>query len=523
MSHETENPLIIDVVGQVESSDPSESHSSKKAEKNTAKKGFFRKTASTATAQAATPEDVNAAKRAACEASVPRVDGPSPHPADAVGDVRPQQDRPPVERSNGRPQQTPPPCEQPTAAESVPQPQPVIAQPFPPQGYQVPAATAPRRSAAIYVFGILAILVMVFVVAAAGFYVLLHSQGRTELPATGRTTEVDEAASPMISSTFDQASKVSLRATVQDWNEETSTPLIVYIKRVDEGSSTMSRSSSSRSSSSAVESETSSLEVSDEVSERYFAFAPNKNASVSLPSGRYTFSFISPLNADGSLYDVPDMVDMVVGDGGTAVLPIDLVRIAADQVSDEQSSHALAQLKTAWETNDPSFDNEAFKKAVEAALGTWFSDKDTTVEEPATDLTAEQQASLDAQAASQDAQNDERGSGASTDQATSTEHSHDWVAQHEQRWEPSVVPVIDTPAWESPVYANFKCQEGILFQTLDECLAHVRERGNESYASSNEIIRIDYHPAIVHYEERGSFVDVLTGYRCSICGATGTL
>lgn len=566
MSHETENPLIIDVVGQVESSDPSESHSSKKTAKGAAKKGFFRRAAATTTAQAATAEDVNAAKRAACEASVPRVDEPAAPQPSASADAPSQQQAYQTTVRSQQPiasqpvqvpsQQAAPQAAQQPQSQSVPtrpapeqsvmpdataaMPQPQPSQPAPtvapvPQGYPLAApvaAASSHRSPAFYVFGTLVAVVVVFAVAAAGFYMFLHMQDHIDLPSTGQVVEVDETASPMVSSTFDQASKVSLRATADGWSEEASTPLIAYIKRVDDpqsssrsGSTSTSEgsSASSASSSPSAEGALTSGDADEDAFERYFAFAPNKNASVSLPSGRYTFSFITPLNADGSLYEVPEMVDMVVGDGGTAVLPVDLVRIEADQVDDEQSSHALAQLKTAWEKGDASLTSESFARAIEAALGTWFSDKGAAGEDSSTELTPEQQAALDAQADSQGGHDDGAGDGGPTNDAATAEHAHDWVAQTEQRWEPSVVPVIDTPAWESPVYANFKCQEGILFETLDECLAHVREHGNEPYAPSNEIIRIDYHPAIVHYEERGRFVDVVTGYRCSICGATGTL
>ncbi len=597
MSHETENPLIIDVVGQVESSDRSEDHSSKKAGKSAAKKGFFRRAATTATTQAATTEDVNAAHRAACEASVPRVDGPASsepsRPAAAepfAASAKPQQPAQPSSDERPRPQQPvasaeapygqsqapasapmgdqrsaqpaaappgPPPAPkpQPVAPEAPsvppqaqampqPQPQPMIPPPMPPQSYGVPlvAAAAPaRRSPVVYVFGILVALIVVFAVAAAGIYAFIHMQSRTELSSTGMTAEVEDKANPMVSSTFDQASKVSLRATAEGWSEEASTPLIAYIKRVEDvgssqggapsgawSSSVNSASpSSSSASSSASKAESGPAEISEEGAEdtfeRYLAFAPNKPASVSLESGRYTFSFITPLNADGSLYAVPEMVDMVVGDGGMAVLPIDLTRIEAGAVTEEQSAHALAQLKTAWEKKDPSFEHGPYEKSIDQALNQWFADKEKGKDESSADLTEEQQAALDAQADSQGDESSERNDGGEPDTSSASGHDHDWVAQHEQRWEPSVVPIIDVPAWESPVYAKYKCQEGILFETLDACLAHVRERGNEPYMTSHDIIRIDYHPAIVHYEERGRYVDVVSGYRCSVCGATGTL
>lgn len=547
MSHENENPQIIDVVGEAESADESGANVSAKGGKGNAKKGFFRKAAAgRAAAQAATAEEVSAAKRAEAEATVPRVEeAPSQQaPVNAAPQSAFSPQSQPQASQQASPQPEPvviaqpataepswqaqpvPPAQQPVVQAPVqpqPQPQPqaqpaVIPQPLSApqapaptfQGAAVASVAAPRRNAAVYVLGILAALVVVFAIAAAGFYSLIHLQGGTDLALTGSTESVEESESgPIASAAFDQASKVSLRATAEGWSEEASTPLVAYIKRVDDVESS--------SSSTAQDSDDNQAEPSESY-ERYFAFAPNKNASVSLPSGRYTFSFITPLNADRSLYAVPDMVDMVVGDGGTAVLPVDLSLIEADAVTEEQASHALAQLKTAWETQDASFDHEPFAKAVDLALNSWFAEQPATEGQPTAELTADQQASLDAQAESQTGD----GSASASDSAVAA-HDHQWTALTEQRWEPAVVPVIDMVAWESPVYASYACAEGVLFETLDECLAHVRARGNESYTTSNAIMRIDYHPAVVHYEERGSYVSVITGYRCSVCGATGSL
>lgn len=572
MPHENENPLIIDVVGEVESPRPIDQQDPKRVGRAATKRSFFKRekaVADTTATQAASAAEVDAAKRAAVAASVPPVQGPAPQPVVSQAatvapepsmqqpvssqPVQPEQPQPVVQpvqsqapssmegqsqqqfqaeaphvqappqqsqqsQQSQQPMQQPAPqpmnAEQPQIAQnqqsqsaSQPVVQPVQPNPVPvPMASQVvqgnmAAAVPEQRNTAVYVFGVLAALVMVFALSVAAFFVFFQPEDRTPLVPTIDTDLEAEEVRPIGSVSLDQASKVSLRVTAEGWTEEGSTPVIAYIKRV-EGAS---------------DEEASDGEAASD--ERYFAFAPNKNASVSLPAGRYTFSFIAPMNSDGSMYAVPDTVSMVVGDGGMAVLPVDLVMIAKDDLTQEQVTHALAQLKTASDKGGESFEYEPFKKSIDLALNTWFPQNDATTEQPATDLTQEQQDALNAQADSQSSsQGDE---GAASDAAA--EHAHDWIAQHEQRWEPEIVQVIDTPAWESPVYARYRCQEGILFETLSDCLTHVRERGNEPYAESNEIIRIDYHPAVVHYEEQGRYVDVITGYRCSVCGVRGTL
>lgn len=542
MSHETENPLIIDVVGEAEPPQSAEQTASKKPSRSAGKRVFFKKekaTAGAATVQAASEAEVDSAKRAAAATAPPVQDPVSQEPPireepatnQQPAPSKPQMQQPeqfqpqaqapssaqvqqPVQPQVAAPQasQSEMPQVQPQAQPVQPQaPQPTAAQPTPPassgyapvpmnqpmqQGNMAAAVAAPQRSRAFFVFGILAVLVVMFALVVMGLYAFFPFDEDRLLVPTNQVSQSSDEVKPIVSASLDQASKVSLRATADKWNENDSTPVIAYVKRV-EGAS----------------------EGDEDSAERYFAFAPNQNASISLPAGRYAFNFIAPMNADGTLYAVPEMVNMVVGDGGMAVLPVDFTLIPKEEVTEEQVSRALAQLKTASEKGDGSLDYEPFKKSIDLALTTWFPQNGSSTEQPATDLTQEQQDALNAQA---DSQNAGQANSGSSSTAT-TEHEHDWIAQHEQRWQPAIVPVIDTAAWESPVYARYRCQEGILFETLDACLAHVRERGNEPYTSSNEIIRIDYHPAVVHYEERGSYEDVITGYRCSICGVHGTL
>lgn len=616
MSHDTENPLIIDVVGEVEPAEPMDERASKKAGRSAGKKSFFKKEKPapgvTAT-QAASEAEVNAAKRAATAAAVPPVQGPVSHKpkmqedvvanaaeeqpsvlhseaeavaapqiqdepatvsvqsdqqatvdpaqaqeavgaapeaympsqavaAEAAQPVQAQAQQPETTRPQAVPVQQAPQSAQPVqsipvqqvnqpaarpaqqvqrSAQHVQQPAQQVQQPpqtvqpsqqaqpqssaasagFAPapapqraqQAAYAPVA-APHKSRAFYVFGILAAAAAVFALGAIGFFGFLQPDEQNMLVSTSHMDQDSSEVKPIVSASLDQASKVSLRATAENWNENDSTPVIAYIKRVTDASEKTS---------------------GEGPAERYFAFAPNQSASVALPAGRYAFTFVPPVNSDGSIYAVPDMVDMVVGDGGMAVLPVDFKRVSKDDVSQELAARIVAQLKTASEKGDSSFETDAFKRSIDLALTSWFSQGDAA-EKPATDLTQEQQNALNAQAQS-------NGQQAESSSSSAAEHAHDWIAQHERRWNPAIVPVIDTAAWESPVYARYRCQEGILFETLDACLAHVRQRGNEPYAASNEIIRIDYHPAVVHYEEQGTYEDVITGYRCSICGASGSL
>ena len=111
------------------------------------------------------------------------------------------------------------------------------------------------------------------------------------------------------------------------------------------------------------------------------------------------------------------------------------------------------------------------------------------------------------------------------------EHKHNWekvtaVVHHDAVTHTEQVLVRD--AWTEYTPTKFRCQCGLLFDSMEECNAHQQERiDNEDYAhgsSSTVSGSVINHPA--EYETR-TVVDkeaydetVVTGYKCTICGAT---
>lgn len=239
-------------------------------------------------------------------------------------------------------------------------------------------------------------------------------------------------------------------------------------------SSSGSASSSSASNAASGTSASSAASSAQPGYEAYHAFMANENETLNLSPGRYTFTYISPLNSDRSLYQVPEMVEVTVGKDGTALLPVTLTRVAPENVTDEMASEAIAKVRTAMEKGDESFSNAAFKTAFDKALGEWFAEK--AEEEREADLTDEEKAELDAQA---DAAN---GSGSSD-----ADHTHTWVEVTTRRWVPN--PVIVAPGYDEPVYD----EDG-------------ERTGTVSHA-----------PTV---EDQGRYDTQVTGHRCSGCGAT---
>ena len=101
----------------------------------------------------------------------------------------------------------------------------------------------------------------------------------------------------------------------------------------------------------------------------YHAVTPdadgNKGTStVELAEGDYTVSFVSPVNSDGSAFDIYDTgapVDITVDADAETAPAVDchMTQIPADQVTDEMLTHIIDQTKDAVENGDETLKGDA--------------------------------------------------------------------------------------------------------------------------------------------------------------------
>lgn len=101
----------------------------------------------------------------------------------------------------------------------------------------------------------------------------------------------------------------------------------------------------------------------------YHAVTPdaegNKGTStVALAEGDYTVSFVSPVNSDGSAFDIYDTgapVDITVDADAKTAPAVDcpMTQIPADQVTDEMLAHIIDQTKDAVENGDETLKGDA--------------------------------------------------------------------------------------------------------------------------------------------------------------------
>lgn len=110
-------------------------------------------------------------------------------------------------------------------------------------------------------------------------------------------------------------------------------------------------------------------------SEFYHAISPDADggkgsASIKLAKGDYTVEFVSPLNNDGSAYEIDDMgsaQEIIVGiDNKDLTLDCEMKQIPAEQVSDEMIREIETKIQAAVEKGDETLKGDPGKAILEA-------------------------------------------------------------------------------------------------------------------------------------------------------------
>lgn len=92
------------------------------------------------------------------------------------------------------------------------------------------------------------------------------------------------------------------------------------------------------------------------------------SSSVELAAGDYTVSLISPINRDGSayeLYDTGEAQDVAIGPGAESSVDFAMTLIAAQDVTDETVQEIVSQTKAAVENGDETLKGDAGRSALE--------------------------------------------------------------------------------------------------------------------------------------------------------------
>ena len=98
----------------------------------------------------------------------------------------------------------------------------------------------------------------------------------------------------------------------------------------------------------------------------YHAFTQSGEKTIELVDGDYTLTWVSAINKDGSIYNVPDKIEFKV-ENGTYVSESNFNYISADKVTSADMNKVLDEIKEAVKKGDESLTGDNAKQAVEKA------------------------------------------------------------------------------------------------------------------------------------------------------------
>ena len=367
-----------------------------------------------------------------------------------------------------------------------------------------------------------------------GGYAITHADwtGKANVPAVSQSKDDEE-----------QDMVLSLEVKADGWDTETSTPVIAHI------------------------------EDEDGKVDFYTAIAANKQVTVKVgESGTYTVTFISPVNADGSIYKVPSKkvtagkADKTVATGVTfdkvdadKVTKDDLTAIAKDVAEAVKKGDSTltgdkgAEVVKKFEDNikkNPNADTDAVEKETEKA-------QESAKEEKSDAKTPETSDSKKSDSGSSNGSKKDEGksdskpsggnssnsgsnsnSGSSSKKDDTPAHQHNWVAQtktvhHDAQYKTVHHDAVTHQVWHDAVteehYICNQCGADITSDPWGHINNSLMNGGNcGSYHSTYVTVKQGYYETVTDqaaYDEQVQVRDawdetVTTGYKCSSCGAT---
>ena len=294
----------------------------------------------------------------------------------------------------------------------------------------------------------------------------------------------------------------------------------------------------------------------------YHAVTPdaegNKGTStVALAEGDYTVSFVSPVNSDGSAFDIYDTgapVDITVdADAKTApAINCPMAQIPADKVTDDMLADIVNKTKDAIKNGDETLKGNAGTSILDKLDGNVAknpnasdktkqeatdADKDVDVnKEPAqtTPSAKNDNAKTDNNAGSQSSNNgssnsgsnNSGNSGSSSSQPSKPAHTHTWVNHTATRqvWVSNWVDVPDYGTQQVVVGNTYVFSDGYSTTDINAAKAHARElimAGKDSGYQTRPVYENQTVQTGSHKEDHGSYQNesYVDYVYCSSCGA----
>ena len=369
-----------------------------------------------------------------------------------------------------------------------------------------------------------------------GGYAITHAgwTGKANVPAVSQSKDDEEQDMALI-----------LEVKADGWDADTSTPVIAHIEDAD-----------------------------GEV-DFYTAIAANKQVTVKVgKSGTYTITFISPVNADGSIYKVPSKkVTAGKADKKTANTDVTFNKVDADKVTKDDLTAIAKDVAAAVKKGDstligdkgaevvkkfednikknPNADADAVEKESEKAQETAKEDTSDaktpeTSDNKKNDFGSKNDSGNNGSGNKSDSKpsggsgNSDSGSssGGSSKKDDTPAHQHNWVAQtktvhHDAQYKTVHHDAVTHQVWHDPVteehYICNQCGADITSDPWGHINNSLMNGGNcGSYHSTYVTVKQGYYETVTDqaaYDEQVQVSKawdetVTTGYKCSSCGAT---
>lgn len=369
-----------------------------------------------------------------------------------------------------------------------------------------------------------------------GAYAISHASWTGDSNAPAVSQSKDEEKQDMV---------LTLEVKADGWDADTSTPIIAHVKDAD-----------------------------GKV-DFYTAIAANKQVTVKVgKSGTYTVTFISPVNADGSIYKVSSKkVTAGKADKKTASTGVTFNKVDADKVTKDDLTAIAKDVAAAVKKGDstltgdkgaevvkkfednikknPKADADAVEKESEKAQETAKEDKsDAKTPETSDNKKNDSGSKNDSGNNGSGNKSDSKPSGGSGNSGSgsssggsskkddTTAHQHNWVAQtktvhHDAQYKTVHHDAVTHQVWHDAVteehYICNQCGADITSDPWGHINNSLMNGGNcGSYHSTYVTVKQGYYETVTDqaaYDEQVQVSaardeTVTTGYKCSSCGAT---
>lgn len=283
------------------------------------------------------------------------------------------------------------------------------------------------------------------------------------------------------------------------------------------------------------------------------------SSTVELPEGDYTVSLVSPLNGDGSAYELYETSgEQAVSVAAAGELSMDFVmtRIPADKVTDEMLKSIVDQTKDAVENGDETLKGDAGKDILDKLEGNVAENPNASDETKQDATDADKEVDVDGQPEAttpsdgngnaSDAGNGDSGfnagnsgsngngssvsggsSSGSSSQPSAPAHSHSWKdhTATKQVWVPNIVTVTDYADQQVAVGTKYIfAEDGFVTTDSSVAKAHAVELVRQGYAGNyrmETIYETQRVPVGSHEEDQGWYeTETYVDYQYCDCGAT---